>query len=49
MECIGENSIASIETAPEQSYECPCGKAYRSYPALFTHIRNKHDGHVPFP
>ena len=28
------------------SFACPCGKEYRSYPALFTHIKNKHNGKV---
>lgn len=30
----------------DQSFACPCGKEYRSYPALFTHIKNKHNGKV---
>lgn len=29
-----------------RDYKCPCGKAYLSYPALFTHIKHKHDGKV---
>jgi len=28
-------------------FECGCGKKYLSYPALYTHIKNKHDGHSP--
>ena len=33
---------------PEQKreYGCPCGKTYLSYPALFTHVKQKHDGKV---
>jgi hypothetical protein len=30
----------------DRPYECPCKKSYKSYPALFTHIKNKHDGIV---
>ena len=26
---------------------CGCGKAYLSYPALYTHVKNKHDGIFP--
>ena len=26
---------------------CGCGKAYLSYPALYTHVKNKHDGVFP--
>ena len=29
-----------------RNYKCPCGKTYLSYPALFTHIKQKHDGKV---
>ena len=30
----------------ERKYGCPCGKWYLSYPALFTHVKQKHDGKV---
>ena len=30
----------------ERSFGCPCGKTYMSYPALYTHVKNKHDGKV---
>ena len=30
----------------ERGYGCPCGKTYLSYPALFTHIKQKHEGKV---
>lgn len=26
---------------------CGCGKAYLSYPALYTHIKNKHNKIAP--
>ena len=29
-----------------RSYKCPCGKAYLSASALYTHIKFKHQGHV---
>jgi len=30
-----------------RDYECGCGKTYLSYPALYTHIKTKHDGKIP--
>ena len=33
--------------AGERNYMCGCGKAYLSYPALYTHVKNKHDGVFP--
>ena len=35
-----------VQTA-ERSYGCPCGKWYLSYPALFTHVKQKHNSKVP--
>lgn len=32
-----------------RDYICSCGKSYLSYPALYTHIKTKHDGKVPRP
>lgn len=29
------------------NYLCGCGKAYLSYPALYTHVKNKHTGIFP--
>lgn len=29
-----------------RDYQCPCGKSYLSYPALYTHIKQKHEGKV---
>ena len=31
----------------ERNYVCGCQKAYLSYPALYTHVRNKHGGTFP--
>ncbi len=25
-----------------RDYKCPCGKSYLSYPALYTHLKQKH-------
>jgi hypothetical protein len=33
--------------AGERNYICGCGKAYLSYPALYTHVKNKHEGIFP--
>ena len=31
----------------ERNFICGCGKDYFSYPALYTHIKNKHNGIAP--
>ncbi len=31
----------------EWNYFCGCAKSYLSYPALYTHVKNKHDGVFP--
>lgn len=31
----------------ERNYRCGCSKTYFSYPALYTHIKNKHNGNPP--
>ena len=30
-----------------RDFRCGCGKEYLSYPALYTHIKTKHDGKTP--
>ena len=30
-----------------RDYNCGCGKSYLSYPALYTHIKQKHNGEPP--
>ena len=30
-----------------RTFVCGCGKSYLSYPALYTHIKQKHDGVPP--
>lgn len=48
MEDAKKESWEPLWGTPQQFFQCPCGKAYRSYPALFTHVKNKHQGRV-FP
>ena len=31
----------------DRNFICGCGKDYFSYPALYTHIKNKHNGKAP--
>lgn len=33
-------------TAQTRNYVCSCGKDYLSYAALFTHVKQKHEGKV---
>jgi len=33
-----------MDNPEKRSYICGCGKDYLSYPALYLHIRIKHDG-----
>lgn len=40
-----EDRQRGSEQAP-RPYGCPCGKDYLSYPALYTHVRTKHEGKV---
>jgi hypothetical protein len=32
------------ETNTERNYSCGCGKTYLSYPALYLHLKLKHNG-----
>lgn len=34
------------QTEGKRDFGCPCGKTYLSYPALFTHVKQKHNGKV---
>lgn len=47
----GGNHEQTIKTKAEaeRKFGCPCGKWYLSYPALFTHVKQKHEGKVPSP
>jgi hypothetical protein len=40
-----EHVVKTKEEA-ERKFGCPCGKWYLSYPALFTHVKQKHEGKV---
>ena len=33
--------------AGERNFICGCNKSYLSYPALYTHVKNKHNGIFP--
>jgi hypothetical protein len=46
MEKNSDFSSESLNTTSEINFECPCGKTYKSYPAIFTHVKNKHEGKV---
>lgn len=43
---IDHSNKAYFDRLKPRDYICACGKAYLSYPALFTHIKQKHDGTV---
>lgn len=40
--------VAKAKEEAERKFGCPCGKWYLSYPALFTHVKQKHEGKVNF-
>jgi hypothetical protein len=49
---IYENSASnkkrrSRSVSGNRNHICGCGKTYKSYPALYTHIKNKHEGIFP--
>jgi hypothetical protein len=46
LEDIENSNKAYFDRLKPRDYICACGKAYLSYPALFTHIKQKHDGSV---
>ena len=35
------------DEAGVRNHRCGCGKDYLSYPALYTHIKQKHNGKPP--
>jgi hypothetical protein len=47
-EIVFTEQVAPVEAhkALARDYKCPCGKTYLSYAALFTHIKQKHQGKV---
>ena len=44
---LQKNKRRSKKDNAGRNYVCGCGKNYLSYPALYTHIKNKHDGVAP--
>lgn len=41
-----ESPPENMDEGKDRPFICPCGKTYLSYPALFTHIKQKHNGVV---
>ena len=44
---LQKNKRRSKRDKTGRNYICGCGKNYLSYPALYTHIKNKHEGVSP--
>ncbi len=42
IEDIETSNKAYFDKLKSRDYICACGKTYLSYPALFTHIKQKH-------
>ena len=42
-----KNKRRSKNDIKDRNYKCGWGKKYLSYPALYTHIKQKHDGVDP--
>lgn len=42
-----KNKRRSKKDKTGRNYICGCGKEYLSYPALYTHIKTKHEGVQP--
>lgn len=42
-----KNKRRSKNDTKNRDYKCGCGKNYLSYPALYTHIKQKHGGVYP--
>ncbi len=43
-----EKKAATQHDSKECEFVCECGKQYLSYPALYTHIKQKHNGNSPY-
>lgn len=43
----GENSKRIRNSEGERNFICACSKAYLSWAAFYTHVKNKHGGEVP--
>lgn len=44
---LQKNKRRSKKDKTGRNFKCGCGKTYLSYPALYTHIKNKHGGENP--
>jgi len=45
---MNDNQNRTRRTTGEKKFTCGgCKKQYYSYPAIYTHVRNKHDGVFP--
>jgi hypothetical protein len=44
---LQKGSRRSKKDNTQRHYKCGCAKTYLSYPALYTHIKNKHNGSPP--
>ena len=47
LKITNKNKRRSKNDTKDRNYKWGCGKNYLSYPALYTHIKQKHDGHEP--
>lgn len=48
-EIVDTHRKSKLSSAGKRDFGCPCGKTYLSYPALFTHVKQKHNGKVFCP
>lgn len=44
---LHKGSRRSKKDNNQRHFKCGCAKTYLSYPALYTHIKNKHNGKPP--
>lgn len=43
---MDDSLTVGMNKPQSRDYKCPCGKTYLSYAALFTHVKQKHEGKV---
>jgi hypothetical protein len=45
---ISKSDSTPVQPDPEnqREFRCKCSKVYKSYPALYTHIKNKHPNKI---
>lgn len=44
---LSKEGIRRSKKDSKRDYHCGCGKSYLSNPALYTHVKTKHDGKLP--